>query len=108
MTTLALRVASKLPPAEGWIAEAPCADGSPYDHDLPLTYRGNRAHRVTILDDYTVRQALTRCGSCRFTRECRARVAPEVSYYDGVCAGLIWLNGVVIGGLASAVEGVAS
>lgn len=108
MTALALRVASKLPPAEGWIAQAPCADGSPYDHDLPLTYRGNRAHRVTILDDYTVRQALTRCGACPFTAQCLARVAPAESYYDGVCAGLIWLNGQVIGGLTAAAPAVAS
>lgn len=108
MTALALHVASKLPPAEGWIAQAPCANGSPYDHDLPVGLRGHRMMRHNVLADYTVRQALSRCASCPFTQRCIERVAPTTSYYDGVCGGLVFLNGEAIGGLTSAVEVVAS
>lgn len=100
-------LAMGLPPAEGWIADAPCANGSPFDHDLPLPLRGNRMLRHNVLADYTVRQALARCADCPYTRQCRDRVAPEVSYYDGVCAGLVWLNGQAIGGIARFMDGAA-
>lgn len=109
MTAIALHVASKLPPAEGWIAAAPCTcgPGSEYDHDLPAYLRATRRLRVLIRDDQKVQAALANCARCPFTDACLERTAPTVSFYDGVCGGLVFLNGVVIGGLTEQMRRIA-
>ncbi|WP_234312212.1 WhiB family transcriptional regulator [Streptomyces griseus] len=37
--------------------------------------------------------ALRACASCPVRRECAEAVAPAESWFDGVCAGLLWRNG---------------
>lgn len=93
-----LRLAAKLPRPEAWINDAPCAAGSPYDHDLPPIAPSPALRRYLMLD-FQVTAALARCRSCPFTQQCLDRVQPTRNYYDGVCGGLVFLNGTAIGGL---------
>ncbi|MFF6789337.1 WhiB family transcriptional regulator [Streptomyces filamentosus] len=37
--------------------------------------------------------ALRACASCPVRRKCAEAVAPAESWFDGVCAGLLWRNG---------------
>lgn len=41
--------------------------------------------------------ALERCRACIVVDLCEQVVAPRDSYYDGVCGGRIWVNGVELG-----------
>lgn len=50
-----------------------------------------------VFDSYTgpnVLLALSLCESCPITTECEAAVRPKRSFYDGVCGGRVWHNGV--------------
>jgi WhiB family redox-sensing transcriptional regulator len=48
--------------------------------------------------------ALGRCLRCPVARECRAAVAPEHSWFDGVCGGVLWRNGRVVARAEQAVD----
>jgi WhiB family redox-sensing transcriptional regulator len=96
-------VARRLPRSEAWLDDAPCR-GMWWLTDIPpdLTRHHARASVVAAM-----RPALELCADCPFTRECLARVEPRLSFYDGVCGGLVWRNGEPIGGLTGVVERVA-
>ena len=89
-------VARRLPRAEAWLDDAPCA-GQWWLTDIPpeLAVYHSRATIVAAM-----RPALALCAACPFTRECAARVEPRLSFFDGVCAGRVYRNGRVIGGIA--------
>ncbi|WP_327296123.1 MULTISPECIES: WhiB family transcriptional regulator [unclassified Streptomyces] len=38
-------------------------------------------------------RALTACARCPVAQQCEETVAPESSWFDGVCAGRLWRNG---------------
>ncbi len=102
-----LRLAAKLPRPEAWINDAPCAAGSPYDHDLPPEVGGKRDMAARALMYPRVTDALKRCSTCRYIAECLARVDPVESGYDGICGGILWVNGEARGGLTSSMGGAA-
>lgn len=99
----------KLPRLEHWIFDAPCTrgPGSETAHDLPAYLRATRRLRILISDDQRVRAALNDCARCPYTQQCLDRTAPATSHYDGIYGGLVFLNGTVIGGLASKIGKVA-
>ena len=106
---LRTRTLRKLPRHESWVYDAPCAlTGDVTAHDLPTGLRGRRTTRVNLMLDLGVAQALQNCRQCPYRAECLERVQPARDYYDGVCGGYVWLNGQIIGGLTTAVDGVAS
>lgn len=39
-------------------------------------------------------EALKACNVCPVVRECEEFVRPKKSYFDGVCAGKVWVEGV--------------
>lgn len=41
-----------------------------------------------------VLEALKACNVCPVMRECEDFVRPKRSYFDGVCAGKVWVEGV--------------
>lgn len=97
------RIASRLPRAQGWVDQAPCA-GAWWLTDLPphILERTPRSKVVAAMQP-----TLKLCAECPFTRECVERVAPTESFYDGVCGGKVYRNGQVIGGLTKAAERAA-
>lgn len=40
-------------------------------------------------------RALSNCARCSVVSECRAVVMPKASFYSGVCAGNVYVNGRV-------------
>jgi WhiB family redox-sensing transcriptional regulator len=38
--------------------------------------------------------ALAYCSRCPVTKECEEWIRPKRSFYDGVCSGRVWHNGV--------------
>lgn len=41
-----------------------------------------------------VLEALKACNVCPVTRECEEFVRPKKSFFDGVCGGKVWVEGV--------------
>ena len=41
-----------------------------------------------------VLEALKACAVCPVTKECEEFVRPKRSYFDGVCAGKVWVDGI--------------
>ncbi len=101
-SSIAVRLAAKLPRNEHWIDRAPCA-GKWYAIE-PI-----EPSRQFVRNDEIVLASLPGlrlCTGCPFVRECIARVQPASSWFDGVCGGRVWRNGNVIYTLPE-VEGAA-
>lgn len=90
------RIAAALPRREQSFDDAPCV-GKWYATELPPDLR--LSPRRIVLEHFA--HALTLCASCALLDACRERVQPAASYYDGVCAGAVYLNGRVIGGITA-------
>ncbi len=93
-------VARRMPRNEAWVDEAPCR-GQWWVTDLPPDVMRHTARRIVV---ERMRVALTMCAACPFTQECYDRVSPRESFYDGVCAGFVFRNGEVIGGMLTTSE----
>lgn len=91
-------ITASLPRCETWVYDAPCA-GKWWVTDLPSWMPPSAARRHIIT---AMTPALELCASCPFTRECFERTQPTVSWFDGVCAGVVYRNGNPIGGLTTA------
>jgi hypothetical protein len=77
-----------------WILRAPCRgvlDFAPRD-DAWRTSTDLRAICLPLLPV---------CASCPFDRQCLDLVRPRRSHFDGIAAGRIWLDGMVIASLHS-------
>ncbi len=90
------RIAAALPRREQSFEDAPCA-GRWWCTDLPTELR--LSPRRVVLEHFA--HSLTLCASCPLLDACRERVQPAASYYDGVCAGAVYRNGRVIGGITA-------
>ncbi len=93
-------VARRLPRREGWLDAAPCA-GQWWVTDLPPDVARHTTRRTVV---ERMRTALALCADCPFTQECYDRVSPRESFFDGVCAGFVFRNGEVIGGMLNPKE----
>lgn len=85
-------IARRLPRREASFDDAPCV-GEWASFDLPtdrtLPTRGAALRHFA--------PAIEACNRCPLTGPggaCEQRVAPVASYFDGVCAGLVYRNGV--------------
>jgi hypothetical protein len=77
-----------------WILRAPCRgilDFAPRDD----------AWRTSTQLTAICLPLLPVCASCPFNRECLDWVRPRRSHFDGIAAGRIWLDGMVITSLHS-------
>lgn len=47
------------------------------------------------IDYETSREALAMCAQCPVQKSCLLSVMPNVSFFDGVCAGVVWRDGLM-------------
>lgn len=98
--SVAQRIASALPRREESFEDAPCV-GRWYNTDLPPEVGRELHTRRAVLDYFA--HALAMCRDCPLTEACLTRVAPRESFYDGVCAGIVWRNGKPIGSVSGVI-----